>query len=237
MAAAGLAACAPTTQTWTFGPPPAAGSPAPGVSPSATAAAEHVHGPRAVALGLGGSRWPDARRLDRPRHRRPRRRPPLHREPRAGAAGDLPRADLHQARGHPRGRGQLPTAHGQALVRAGPAALPQRRAAAGDPRARWRRQGLQDDDRRDRAAGRRADAADRGPRLQRPVARSDHPGQPGRPRPSRVHQQPEGNHRGPLPRGRVRGLLHGRRPVRQSSCRSSPARRSRTSSGRSTRAP
>ena len=39
VAAAGLAACAPTTQTWTFGPPPAAGSPAPGVSPSATAAA------------------------------------------------------------------------------------------------------------------------------------------------------------------------------------------------------
>jgi FtsP/CotA-like multicopper oxidase with cupredoxin domain len=41
VAAASLAACAPTTQKWTFGPPPAAGSPAPGagVSPSPTAAA------------------------------------------------------------------------------------------------------------------------------------------------------------------------------------------------------
>ena len=113
-----------------------------------------------------------------------------------GAADDYPQLDA------------------EAGLRAGPEPVPERRGQAAQARARRRRQGLPPDDRRDRAAHRRDPAADRGPRLQRPVAGPDDPGHPGRQGPGDLHQQPEGDHRRPLPRRRVRRLLPGRRPVR-----------------------
>ena len=67
----------------------------------------------------------------------------------------------------------------------------------------------------DRAlADRRAGGTGQGPRLQRPVARTDDPRQPGRQGPRDLHEQPARDHQRPLPRRRVRRLLPGRRPVR-----------------------
>ena len=51
-------------------------------------------------------------------------------------------------------------------------------------------------------------------RLQQAVARPHDPGHRGRQGPGDLHEQPEGDDRGPFPRGRLRQLLHGRRPVR-----------------------
>ena len=103
----------------------------------------------------------DPGRLDRPRCRGPRQGPPLHRRSRPGAQGHLPAPVVRQARRDPRRRGRLSGARPEAGLRPGPAARPQRRADAAEADARGRRQGLQPDDRRDRAEDRRAAAAGR----------------------------------------------------------------------------
>jgi FtsP/CotA-like multicopper oxidase with cupredoxin domain len=62
VAAASLAACAPTTQKWTFGPPPAGGSPAPGAgaspSPSAAASMSMAPAPSPSASAAPGGPMP-----------------------------------------------------------------------------------------------------------------------------------------------------------------------------------
>ena len=101
-------------------------------------------------------------------------------------------------------------------------------------RDRGRRQDLPPDHRYVPAADRRADAAHRSARLQRPVAGPDHPGEPGRQGPGDLHEQPRRDHRRPLPRRRIRRLLPGRRPIHHPATDRAGRDATRTTSWRTT---
>ena len=144
-----------------------------------------------------------------------------------GIYGD---AGVRQARRDPRRRRRLPGARREAGVRPGPAARPQRRPHAAQARDGRRRQGLQPDDRRDLPADRRAEApvAALGYNKQwpGPTIRVDR----GRQGPRRLHEQPQGDDRRPLPRRGVRRTSSRTASRSSPSCRSPRARRSPTSS-------
>ena len=170
-------------------------------------------GPLADAGAIRARRG-DPGGLERARRQGPQRRPPLPRQPDPGARRYLPRGRVQPAGRHPRRRGRLSGAFAAARLRPGLAGPPQRSRHPAHAHPRRRRQGLRADGRRDGVADRREDGAGPGPRLQRPVAGPHDPRHGGRHGPGHLQEQPQGDHRDPLPRGRLRQLLHGRRAVR-----------------------
>ena len=186
--------------------------------------------PLAVGRGVGGRRG-DPAGLEHPRRRCPPAGPTLRRRPGPGVQGHLRAGGLRQARRDP-GRGRrLPGPAREAGLHAGrdPARAPghPRPAQADDG---WRRQGLRPDHRPDLPEDRRDHAAGRRDRLQRAVAGPHDPGQRRRQDQGQLHEQPDRDDGGPLPRRRVRRLLPGRGRRSSPSCRSSPARPRPTSS-------
>ena len=219
--AASVAACsAAAAPAWSFGAPADPGRRDPGARDRRR---RPPPAPASAAPSAVGSRRPVAdpqpehpRRLDRARRRRPRRRPPLHRQPGPGPQR-ASTATVFAKRGrHPRRRrddypelavkpafAQVPN-----LVITD-AVTPLTPEMDGDVKV------FRHDHRRDGVEDRREDADRRGARLQRAVAGPHDPLHRGRQAPGDLHQQPQGDDGRPLPRRGVRGLLPGRRPVRQ----------------------
>ena len=237
LVAATIASCTPAgAPTWTY---PPGKSPAPNASGAAASDAHASHeaasaspAPSAGAAASAAASPSEPIPAGWTQHDVDARhgRPALPRQPRTGPQGHLRRRRLRQARRHPRRRRRLPRAEPEAGLRPGPAARPERHPPAAQADARRRRQGLQPDDRRDRAAHRRAQATGRRARLQQAVAGPDDPGHPGRPGSGGLQEQPEGDDRRPLPRRRVRRLLPGRRPVRHPDADRAGSTATRTSS-------